>query len=82
MESPSSNGSNGRLGMCSDCDRLFPPFFSVFKYLFSSVLQADVESQVFQQLEAMLGAMQKQGKTDQDEDKDVNRVNELIKVLE
>ncbi|KAE8742291.1 hypothetical protein FOCC_FOCC012170 [Frankliniella occidentalis] len=38
---------------------------------------ADVESQVCQQLEAMLGVMER--KAQQDEDKDVNRVSELIK---
>ncbi|KAJ1531082.1 hypothetical protein ONE63_005909 [Megalurothrips usitatus] len=38
---------------------------------------ADVESEVCQQLEAMLGLMER--KNEQDEDKDVTRVSELIK---
>jgi len=46
--------------------------------MFCVIFQSDLEMQVFEKLTAMLKVMER--KTGKELDKDVNRVNELIKV--
>lgn len=48
------------------------------KRMIPATFQSDLEMQVFEKLTAMLKVMEK--KTGKELDKDVNRVNELIKV--